>query len=215
MKARFVSKAALCVSALTLVVAVPAMAQQVASPATSAATQTYQLTKAETALLQKMEAIVQAGKKAGSLDLKAVSGILDQAAKTPVSDRVMGQLVALATSAYPQEAPRIAAAATKAYGPAVTKAQVKNIVNATVSAQPAHFANVEPVCAAVKSALGNSPVVADMHAIAIEVAESTIDNPLPDITNAKDGAGALVEPESGDPIGTLQPANPVSNGAGN
>ncbi len=188
------------------------MAQQAASPAAPAA-QTVQVTKAEAVLLQKMESIVKAAKKAGSLDVKAVSAVLDKAAKTPVSDAVMSKLVALACSAAPEEAPKVAAAAAKAYGPAVTKAQVQNVVAAAVSTQPNHFASVQPICNAVKAALGNSPVADSMGDIAILVAEDTPDNPLPDVTDSKNAAGALVDPVGGDTVGTI-PSEPVSDGAG-
>ncbi len=212
MKARFVSKAALCVSALMVATAIPAMAQQPASPAAPAAADSVKMTKKEKSLVQKMDALVQKAKKAGVLDMKAVSAVLDKAAKTPVSDAVMGKLVSMAAGVSPADAPQVAAAAVKAYGANVTKAQVQNVVNSAVSVQPQPFASVEPVCAAVKQALADSPVAADMSAIAIATAQTTPDNPLPAGAVDTPKGGTLVDPEGGDPVGTLpQPVSPVSN----
>ena len=88
MKARFVTKAAL--SALTLAFAgtLPGMAQQTASPAAAPAADSVKASAVERAFMKKMADIVQAGLKAGALDMKAVSGVLNDAAKAGVSDHV-------------------------------------------------------------------------------------------------------------------------------
>ena len=46
-----------------------------------------------------MADIVQAELKAGALDVKAVSGVLNEAVKADVSDRVMGAMVSMAAGA--------------------------------------------------------------------------------------------------------------------
>ncbi len=215
MKARFVSKAALCVSALMVATAIPVMAQQPASPAAPAAADSVKMTKKEKSLVQKMDAIVQKAKKSGILDMKAVSAVLNAAAKTPVSDAVMNKLVSMAAAVSPADAPQVAAAAVKAHGSNVTKAQVQNVVSSAVTVQPQPFASVEPICAAVKQALGDSPVAVDVPEIAIIVANGTRDNPLLGGTAGASTGGALVDPEGGDPVGTLTPpASPVSNPVG-
>ncbi len=71
---------------------------------------------------------------------------------------------------------------------------------------------LSPVCAAVKQALADSPVAADMSAIAIIAAQATSDNPLPARAADTPKGGVLIDPEGGDPVGTLpQPVSPVSN----
>ena len=105
MKARFVTKAAL--SALTLAFAgtLPGMAQQTAVDQVKASA-------VERAFMKKMADIVQAGLKAGALDMKAVSGVLNDAAKAGVSDHVMGAMVSMAAGAFPSNAPAVASAGT-------------------------------------------------------------------------------------------------------
>ena len=221
MKARFVTKAAL--SALTLAFAgtLPGMAQQTASPAAAPAVDQVKASAVEKAFMKKMADIVQAGLKAGALDMKAVSGVLNDAAKAGVSDHVMGAMVSMAAGAFPSNAP---AAAVRSYGPGVKEEQVRNVIASAVSSQPHPYASVAPISEAVEKALGNSPVAGTVPSIAVAVAAQTPDNPLSGVTVQEHGLvkpvedvaeGSLVLP-GGLPVGgTPTSPAPVSNPAGN
>ena len=100
MKARFVTKAALSALALAFAGTLPGMAQQTASPAAAPAVDQVKASAVEKAFMKKMADIVQAGLKAGALDMKAVSGVLNDAAKAGVSDHVMGAMVSMAAGAF-------------------------------------------------------------------------------------------------------------------
>lgn len=224
MKARFVTKAAL--SALTLAFAgtLPGMAQQTASPAAAPAVDQVKASAVERAFMKKMADIVQAGLKAGALDMKAVSGVLNDAAKAGVSDHVMGAMVSMAAGAFPSNAPAVASAAVRSYGPGVKEEQVRNVIASAVSSQPHPYASVAPISEAVEKALGNSPVAGTVPSIAVAVAAQTPDNPLPGVTVQEHGLvktvedvteGSLVLP-GGLPVGgTPTSPAPVSNPAGN
>lgn len=221
MKARFVTKAAL--SALTLAFAgtLPGMAQQTASPAAAPAVDQVKASAVERAFMKKMADIVQAGLKAGALDMKAVSGVLNDAAKAGVSDHVM---VSMAAGAFPSNAPAVASAAVRSYGPGVKEEQVRNVIASAVSSQPHPYASVAPISEAVEKALGNSPVAGTVPSIAVAVAAQTPDNPLSGVTVQEHGLvkpvedvaeGSLVLP-GGLPVGgTPTSPAPVSNPAGN
>lgn len=221
MKARFVTKAAL--SALTLAFAgtLPGMAQQTASPAAAPAVDQVKASAVEKAFMKKMADIVQAGLKAGALDMKAVSGVLNDAAKAGVSDHVM---VSMAAGAFPSNAPAVASAAVRSYGPGVKEEQVRNVIASAVSSQPHPYASVAPISEAVEKALGNSPVAGTVPSIAVAVAAQTPDNPLSGVTVQEHGLvkpvedvaeGSLVLP-GGLPVGgTPTSPAPVSNPAGN
>ncbi|MDU7624610.1 hypothetical protein [Akkermansia sp.] len=174
-----------------------------------------------------MAATVEAGRRSGALDMKAVSAVLDSAVKAGVSDAVMAQMVSMAAGAFPVNAPQVASAAVRSYGTKVTEANVRNIVSAAVSVQPKPYASVSPICAAVTRALGHSPVAMTVPSIAVEVAAKTPDNPLQGegVTTQTHGlivnpgedasAGALVMP-GGIPVGgTPTSPAPVSNPSGN
>ncbi|MFQ7015583.1 MULTISPECIES: hypothetical protein [unclassified Akkermansia] len=172
-----------------------------------------------------MAATVEAGRRSGALDMKAVSALLDSAVKAGVSDAVMAQMVSMAAGAFPVNAPQVASAAVKSYGTKVTEANVRNIVSAAVSVQPKPYASVSPICAAVTRALGNSTVAMTVPSIAVEVAAETPDNPLQGVTTQTHGlivnpgedaaTGALVMP-GGVPVGgTPTSPAPVSNPSGN
>ena len=92
MKARFVTKAALSALALAFAGTLPGVAQQTAAPAVDS----VKASAVEKVFIVKMADIVQAGLKAGALDVKAVSGVLNEAVKADVSDRVMGAMVSMA-----------------------------------------------------------------------------------------------------------------------
>ena len=96
MKARFVTKAALSALALAFAGTLPGVAQQTASPAAAPAVDSVKASAVEKVFIVKMADIVQAGLKAGALDVKAVSGVLNEAVKADVSDRVMGAMVSMA-----------------------------------------------------------------------------------------------------------------------
>lgn len=226
MKARFTTKAALCALAFMFAGALSGVAQQTVSPAAASVAATVKASPAEKGFMQKMAGIVQAGQKSGSLDMKAVSALLDSAAKARVSDPVMGAMVAMAAGTFPSQAPQIAAAAVKSYGPRVTEAQVRNVVASTVAVQPKPYASVSPICAAVTKALGNNSLVANtVPAIAVSVASQTPDNPLQGVTTQTQGTlakpgedssgGALVLPGGISVGGTPTSADPVSDPAGN
>ena len=91
MKARFVTKAALSALALAFAGTLPGVAQQTAAPAVDS----VKASAVEKVFIVKMADIVQAGLKAGALDVKAVSGVLNEAVKADVSDRVMGAMVSM------------------------------------------------------------------------------------------------------------------------
>ncbi|HJI14599.1 MULTISPECIES: hypothetical protein [Akkermansia] len=171
-----------------------------------------------------MADIVQAGLKAGALDMKAVSGVLNDAAKAGVSDHVMGAMVSMAAGAFPSNAPAVASAAVRSYGPGVKEEQVRNVIASAVSSQPHPYASVAPISEAVEKALGNSPVAGTVPSIAVAVAAQTPDNPLSGVTVQEHGlvkpvedvaGGSLVLP-GGLPVGgTPTSPAPVSNAAGN
>ena len=77
MKARFVTKAALSALALAFAGTLPGVAQQTAAPAVDS----VKASAVEKVFIVKMADIVQAGLKAGALDVKAVSGVLNEAVK--------------------------------------------------------------------------------------------------------------------------------------
>ena len=111
MKARFVTKAALSALALAFAGTLPGVAQQ-----TAPAVDSVKASAVEKVFIVKMADIVQAGLKAGALDVKAVSGVLNEAVKADVSDRVMGAMVSMAAGAFPSSAPAVASAAVRSYG---------------------------------------------------------------------------------------------------
>lgn len=223
MKARFITKTALSVLALAFAGTLSGVAQQAASPAAAPAVDVVKASPAEKAFIQKMAGIIQAGRKAGALDMNAVSSVLNGAVKAGASDAVMANLVSMVAGAFPANAPRIAAVAVRSYGTKVTEANVRNIVAAAVSVQPQPYASVSPISAAVTKALGHSPVALAMPSIAVEVAAETPDNPLSAVTTQTQGltrpgedsaGGALVMP-GGTPVGgTPTSPDPVSNSSG-
>lgn len=79
MKARFVTKAALSALALAFAGTLPGVAQQTASPAAAPAVDSVKASAVEKVFIVKMADIVQAGLKAGALDVKAVSGEIGRA----------------------------------------------------------------------------------------------------------------------------------------
>lgn len=228
MKARFGSQMLLCTFCLAFAGMFPGVAQgaaDLASRPNTPVNQSDKPTKAESALIQKMTAIVQAGQKAGALNVSAVAAVFAEAAKMKVTDTVMAQLVAIPVAAFPANAPQVAAAAVKSYGAGVTTEQVRNIVKSAVAAHPHPYASVAPIAAEVTKVLGDSPVAAEMKGIAVEIAGMTPDNPLEPVTIQEDGltkesgddeaGGALVLP-GGTPIGgTPTSPEPVSNPSGN
>lgn len=225
MKARSITKTALSVLVLAFAGTLSGVAQQAASPSAVPAVDHVKASAAEKVFIQRMAATVEAGRKSGALDMKAVSAVLDSAVKAGVSDAVMAQMVSMAAGAFPANAPQVASAAVKSYGTRVTEANVRNIVSAAVSVQPKPYASVSPICVAVTKALGHSPVAMTMSSIAVEVAAETPDNPLQGVTTQAHGlianpgedaaTGALVMP-GGIPVGgTPTSPAPVSNPSGN
>lgn len=225
MKARSITKTALSVLVLAFAGTLSGVAQQAASPSAAPAVDHVKASAAEKVFIQKMAATVEAGRRSGALDMKAVSAVLDSAVKAGVSDAVMAQMVSMAAGAFPVNAPQVASAAVRSYGTKVTEANVRNIVSAAVSVQPKPYASVSPICAAVTRALGHSPVAMTVPSIAVEVAAKTPDNPLQGLTTQTHGlivnpgedasAGALVMP-GGIPVGdTPTSPAPVSNPSGN
>ena len=223
MKARFVTKAALSALALAFAGTLPGMAQQTASPAAAPAVDQVKASAVEKAFMKKMADIVQAGLKAGALDMKAVSGVLNDAAKAGV-DHVMGAMVSMAAGAFPSNAPAVVSAAVRSYGPGVKEDRLRNVIASAVSSQPHPYASVAPISEAVEKALGNSPVAGTVPSIAVAVAAQTPDNPLSGVTVQEHGlvkpvedvaGGSLVLP-GGLPVGgTPTSPAPVSNAAGN
>ena len=224
MKARFVTKAALSALALAFAGTLPGMAQQTASPAAAPAVDQVKASAVEKAFMKKMADIVQAGLKAGALDMKAVSGVLNDAAKAGVSDHVMGAMVSMAAGAFPSNAPAVASAAVRSYGSNIREGHVRNVIASAVSSQSNPYASVAPISEAVEKALGNSPVAGTVPSIAVAVAAQTPDNPLSGVTVQEHGlvkpvedvaGGSLVLP-GGLPVGgTPTSPAPVSNPAGN
>lgn len=228
MKARFGSQMLLCTFCLAFAGMFSGVAQggdRMILSSDAQPTAAKEPTKAEAALIQKMVAIVQAGQKAGALNVAAVAAVFAEAAKINVTDVVMAKLVAIPVAAFPANAPQVAAAAVKSYGAGVTAAQVRNIVKSAVAAHPHHYASVAPISAEVTKVLGDSPVAAEMQNIAVEIAGLTPDNPLQPVTILEDGlimesgdeesGGALVLP-GGTPIGgTPTSPDPVSDPSGN
>lgn len=224
MKARFMTKTALCALALAFASALPGVAQQAASPAAAPAVNKVKASASDKAFMKKMAGIVQAGLKAGALDMKAVSEVLNAAVKAGVSDSAMGSMVSMAAGAFPTDSPAIASLAVQSYGTQVTEAHVRNIVASAVAVQPHPYASVSPICEAVTKALGNSMVANTVPSIAVSVAAATPDNPLQGVTTQASGlvkpgeeasGGALVLP-GGLPVGgTPTSPSPVSNPAGN
>ena len=217
MKARFVTKAALSALALAFAGTLPGVAQQTAAPAVDS----VKASAVEKVFIVKMADIVQAGLKAGALDVKAVSGVLNEAVKADVSDRVMG---AMAAGAFPSSAPAVASAAVRSYGSNIREGHVRNVIASAVSSQSNPYASVAPISEAVEKVLGNSPVAAAVSSIAVDVAAQTPDNPLSGETVQGSGLaspdegiseGSLVLP-GGLPVGgTPTSPAPVSNPAGN
>lgn len=128
MKARFMTKTALSALALAFAGALPGVAQQTASPAAVPAVNKVKASAVEKAFMNQMAGVVQASLKAGALDMKAVTEILNAAVKAGVSDQVMGSLVSMAAGAFPGSAPAVASAAVKSYGTQVTEANVRNVI---------------------------------------------------------------------------------------
>ena len=174
MKARFVTKAALSALALAFAGTLPGVAQQTAAPAVDS----VKASAVEKVFIVKMADIVQAGLKAGALDVKAVSGVLNEAVKADVSDRVMGAMVSMAAGAFPSSAPAVASAAVRSYGSNIREGHVRNVIASAVSSQSNPYASVAPISEAVEKVLGNSPVAAAVSSIAVDVAAQTPDNPL-------------------------------------
>lgn len=218
------TKTALSALALAFAGTLPCVAQQTASPAAVPAVTQVKASASDKAFMKKMAGVVQAGLKAGALDMKAVAGILNAAAKAGISDSAMGSMVSMAAGAFPADSPAIASLAVRSYGTQVTEPQVRNIVASAVAVQPKPYASVSPICEAVTKALGNSMVANAVPAIAVSVAAATPDNPLQGVTTqthslVKPGedasGGALVMP-GGTPVGgTPTSPSPVSNPAGN
>ena len=208
MKARFVTKAALSALALAFAGTLPGVAQQTAAPAVDS----VKASAVEKVFIVKMADIVQAGLKAGALDVKAVS------------DRVMGAMVSMAAGAFPSSAPAVASAAVRSYGSNIREGHVRNVIASAVSSQSNPYASVAPISEAVEKVLGNSPVAAAVSSIAVDVAAQTPDNPLSGETVQGSGLaspdegiseGSLVLP-GGLPVGgTPTSPAPVSNPAGN
>lgn len=225
MKARFMTKTALSALALAFAGALPGVAQQTASPAAVPAVNKVKASAVEKAFMNQMAGVVQASLKAGALDMKAVTEILNAAVKAGVSDQVMGSLVSMAAGAFPGSAPAVASAAVKSYGTQVTEANVRNVIASAVAVQPHPYASVSPISEAVTKALGSSMVANAVPGIAVGVAAQTPDNPLcKGVTTQTSGlvrpgeeasGGALVLP-GGLPVGgsATSPA-PISNPAGN
>lgn len=223
MKARFMTKTALSALALAFAGALPGVAQQTASPAAVPAVNKVKASAVEKAFMNQMAGVVQASLKAGALDMKAVTEILNAAVKAGVSDQVMGSLVSMAAGAFPGSAPAVASAAVKSYGTQVTEANVRNVIASAVAVQPHPYASVSPISEAVTKALGSSMVANAVPGIAVGVAAQTPDNPLQgdhsDQRLVRPGeeasGGALVLP-GGLPVGgsATSPA-PISNPAGN
>lgn len=90
MKARFMTKTALSALALAFAGALPGVAQQTASPAAFRLVNKVKASAVEKAFMNQMAGVVQASLKAGALDMKAVTEILNAAVKAGVSDQVMG-----------------------------------------------------------------------------------------------------------------------------
>lgn len=133
MKARFMTKTALSALALAFAGALPGVAQQTASPAAVPAVNKVKASAVEKAFMNQMAGVVQASLKAGALDMKAVTEILNAAVKAGVSDQVMGSLVSMAAGAFPGSAPAVASAAVKSYGTQVTEANVRNVIASAVA----------------------------------------------------------------------------------
>ena len=166
MKARFVTKAALSALVLAFAGTLPGVAQQTAAPAVDS----VKASAVEKVFIVKMADIVQAGLKAGALDVKAVSGVLNEAVKADVSDRVMGAMVSMAAGAFPSSAPAVASAAVRSYGSNIREGHVRNVIASAVSSQSNPYASVAPISEAVEKVLGNSPVAAAVSSIAVDVA---------------------------------------------
>lgn len=224
MKARFMTKTALSALALAFAGALPGVAQQTASPAAVPAVNKVKPLLLKRLFMNQMAGVVQASLKAGALDMKAVTEILNAAVKAGVSDQVMGSLVSMAAGAFPGSAPAVASAAVKSYGTQVTEANVRNVIASAVAVQPHPYASVSPISEAVTKALGSSMVANAVPGIAVGVAAQTPDNPLQGVTTQTSGlvrpgeeasGGALVLP-GGLPVGgsATSPA-PISNPAGN
>ncbi len=224
MKARFTTKVALSALVIAFAGALPGVAQQTASPAAVPAADQVKASAVEKAFMKKMADIVQSGLRAGALDMAAVTEVLNDAARSGVSDPVMASMVSMVAGAFPENAPAVAAAAVRSYGDKVTEAQVRNVVASAVSAQPRPYASVAPISEAVEKALGNSPIAKTVPSIAVGVANQTPDNPLSGVTTQERGlvrpgedvpGGSLVLP-GGLPVGgTPTGPAPVSNPAGN
>lgn len=106
MKARFMTKTALSALALAFAGALPGVAQKTASPAAVPAVNKVKASAVEKAFMNQMAGVVQASLKAGALDMKAVTEILNAAVKAGVSDQVMGSLVSHGRRRFPGQRAR-------------------------------------------------------------------------------------------------------------
>ena len=107
MKARSITKTALSVLVLAFAGTLSGVAQQAASPSAAPAVDHVKASAAEKVFIQKMAATVEAGRRSGALDMKAVSAVLDSAVKAGVSDAVMAQMVSMAAGAPWSSPPRL------------------------------------------------------------------------------------------------------------
>lgn len=57
-----------------------------------------------------------------------MSGVLNEAVKADVSDRVMGAMVSMAAGAFPSSAPAVASAAVRSYGSNIREGHVRNVI---------------------------------------------------------------------------------------
>lgn len=116
MKARFMTKTALSALALAFAGALPGGSANCFSGSLPAVNK-VKASAVEKAFMNQMAGVVQASLKAGALDMKAVTEILNAAVKAGVSDQVMGSLVSMAAGAFPGSAPAVASAAVKSLEP--------------------------------------------------------------------------------------------------
>lgn len=144
MKARFMTKTALSALALAFAGALPGGSANCFSGSRSGCVNKVKASAVEKAFMNQMAGVVQASLKAGALDMKAVTEILNAAVKAGVSDQVMGSLVSMAAGAFPGSAPAVASAAVKSYGTQVTEANVRNVIASAVAVQPHPYASVSP-----------------------------------------------------------------------
>lgn len=225
MKARSITKTALSVLVFAFAGTLSGVAQQVASPSAAPAVDHVKASAAEKVFIQRMAAAVEAGRKSGSLDMKAVSAILGSAVKAGVSDAVMAQMVSMAAEAFPVNAPPSGFRCRqelRLQGYGSPGAQYR-ICRRFRSAQALRFCFSD--LRSGDQGSGSFPRGDDtMPSIAVEVAAGTPDNPLQGVTTQTRGivqpgedaaGGALVMP-GGVPVGgTPTSPAPVSNPSGN